>query len=281
MVSVILDTCYAEMMLKIFRDIKEGKTPEEKDINGLLSHKGMDYLIEHYSIFSRADRDISKEDIRNIICCLKDESFDEKNELIGKMYKSFREKITKIDEYERFLKELDHSEIKGIVVDKLQRYFPDDISLNSTAYIIFTGHSGGYFNGEDLSLDLGYVYEGRADKLSGTIAHELHHIGYNRICEEILSERKYTGSRQMIFDLIGGLIGEGIAYHCISGVPGPGETGYDDYLEDVRLEKEYFKDINDTIKSIIAERMTSIEDFMKWVSGHMCKRYGGINYIGI
>ncbi|RKD33913.1 DUF5700 domain-containing putative Zn-dependent protease [Thermohalobacter berrensis] len=281
MISINLNVEGAQLMLDLFKTARDEEKIDEKIVSKIINLKVMDYLVKHYNIPHGSNANITKSDVHRVLTSITNKEFTDKNNFLVEMHKNYRQKFDNLENYEGMLKKINKSNISNKAEDKLKDFVPGELDLKSTVYIIFTGKSGGYFNGEDITLDLGYITESMGNKFVNVIAHELHHIGYNKIYQSVVDEEKMELKDRLIFSLLSGLIGEGIAYYCVGGIPKEGEQGYNDFLSDVKKEKEHFKDLNNTLKDIISGNIDSEEKFMKWVSKHMSQTFGAINYVGI
>jgi hypothetical protein len=95
--------------------------------------------------------------------------------------------------------------------------------------------------------------------------------------------KELSSNMLAIIELIGGIVGEDIAYYCVGGNPDEGLIGYenlDSYQRDMTKWKEYFVEINDVMLSLLRNKMDRNQMY-KWASSHMKEDFGAINTVGI
>ncbi len=274
----------AEKYLKIFSEINSQGKPETETVEELFDHEVMDQMVTHYNRPEGLNAEIKKEDFIEVVDNLGNDNYSHEKKFLEKVHKNLRKKIVK---HEKFIKTLERikekeKEIVAFSKAKLNRFLPGNIDFKPKVFIVFTGYSGGYYIGQDITLDLEHISKS-IDKVSSTIAHELHHIVFNRFLEEIMKSKKLSANSKVLLELVGGITGEGIAYYCVGGNPDNGITGYeeiDSYQNDIARWKEYFEEINDVMLLIMKGEMDKSKMY-DWASKHMKKDFGAINTVGI
>jgi hypothetical protein len=274
----------AETYLEIFNEIINKGEPNLETVEELFKHEVMNQMVTHYNRPEGLNAGIDKDDLMNIVLNLGNGEFSHENKFLESFHSNLRGKIEKREDLKKVLLEIKEKE-KGIVEfseTKLNRFLPGNINFNPEVFIVFTGYSGAYYIGQDITLDLEHVSKS-IDKVASTIAHELHHIVFNSFLEEEMRIKGLSSNKLAIIELIGGIVGEGIAYYCVGGNPDEGLTGYenlDSYQRDVARWKEYFVEVNDVMLSLLGDKMNRSKMY-GWASRHMKKDFGAINTVGI
>ncbi|TYB88856.1 MAG: hypothetical protein FXF54_10235 [Kosmotoga sp.] len=274
----------ADKYLKIFNEINAKGKPEKATVEELFDHEVMDQMVVHYNRPEGLNAGIDKNDLMQAVINLGNEEFSHEKEFIERFHGNLRDKIEKHDRFKKVLLEIKEKE-KDIVdfsETKLKRFLPGDIDFNPKVFIVFTGYSGAYYIGQDITLDLEHISKS-INKVASTIAHELHHIVFNRFLEKEMRSGDLSKNRMALIELIGGIAGEGIAYYCVGGNPDEGLTGYENresYQCDMSRWKEYFKEINDVMLSLSKGEMNRNQMY-EWASKHMKEDFGAINTVGI
>ncbi|ACR79549.1 DUF5700 domain-containing putative Zn-dependent protease [Kosmotoga olearia] len=273
-----------DYMIELFHDVKKGIAVNPQTIDKLLSHDAIKQMIKHYNRPDGSNANIMPEDLKHVFLNLDRENLSSENDFLIEFHKNLKDKFDRLDELESFLKQLKEKqeEITNFAQKKLQRFLPQGIDFEPRIFIIFTGYSGGYFVGNDITLDLEHISKS-LDKVASTIAHELHHIAFNGIVENTLLSGQLPANKNMLAELIAGLAGEGIAYYCVGGDPEKGLIGFEDnpdYQSDLKRWKSYFQEVNDVMLKLLNDELTT-EEFFGWASKHMSKTFGAINMVGI
>ncbi|MEA2065975.1 MAG: DUF5700 domain-containing putative Zn-dependent protease [Thermotogota bacterium] len=274
----------AEMYLKIFNKITTKGKPNLKSVEELFKHEVMNQMVTYYNRPEGLNAGIDKDDLMHVVLNLGNREFSHENKFLESFHSNLRGKIEKREDLKRVLLEIKEKE-KDIVdfsETKLNRFLPGDINFSPEVFIVFTGYSGAYYIGQDITLDLEHVSKS-IDKVASTIAHELHHIVFNSFLEEEMKSKRLSSNMLAIIELIGGIVGEGIAYYCVGGNPDEGLTGYenlDSYQRDMARWKKYFVEINDVILSLLRNKMDRNQMY-EWASRHMKEDFGAINTTGI
>jgi len=274
----------AEAYLKIFNEIINKEKPDLKSVEELFKHEVMNQMVTHYNRPEGLNAGIDKKDLMHVVLNLGNEEFSHERKFLESFHNNLRGKIERRESLKRVLIEIKEKE-KDIVEfseTKLKRFLPGYVNFNPEVFIVFTGYSGAYYIGQDITLDLEHVSKS-VDKVASTIAHELHHVVSNSFLEEEIKSKGLSSNMLAIIELIGGIVGEGISYYCVGGNPDEGLTGYenlDSYQRDMARWKEYFIEINDVILSLLRNKMDRNQMY-EWASRHMKEDFGAINTTGI
>lgn len=171
-------------------------------LDRLLSHDAMKQMIKHYNRQDGSNAQITQEDLKRVFLNLNRENFSSENDFLVEFHKNLKEKLDKLEELESFLKQLKEKQedITSFAQKKLQRFLPQGIDFEPRIFIIFTGYSGGYFVGNDITLDLEHISKS-LDKVASTIAHELHHSAFNGIVENTLLSNNFLQTRTCLWSL--------------------------------------------------------------------------------
>lgn len=282
--NVKIDYNVAEKYLKVFREIDTKGKPETKTVEELFDHEVMDQMVTHYNRPEGLNAGIKKYDLIDVVNNLGNDNFSNEKKVLEKMHQNLREKIVKREKLIKALEQIKEKEKEIVYFSKakLNRFLPGNIDFNPKVFIVFTGYSGAYYIGQDITLDLEHISKS-IDKIASTIAHELHHIEFNGFLEKNMKSKELSARNKVLLELIGGITGEGIAYYCVGGNPDKGITGYeelDNYESDIARWKEYFEEINDVMLLIMKGEMDKNKMY-DWASKHMKNDFGAINIVGI
>jgi len=273
-----------DLMIEMFHDAKKGIVVNRDMLDRLLSHDALIQMIKHYNRPEGLNAHIVMKDLKNVFLNLNKKKFFSENDFLIEFHRNLRSKFDVLEELEDFLRHLKEKqeEVTNFAQKRLQRFLPQEIDFNPRIFIVFTGYSGGYFVGNDITLDLEHISKS-LDKVASTIAHELHHIAFNGILESKLLSRQLPANKYLLAELVGGLMGEGIAYYCVGGDPETGHVGYEDtsnYQNDLKKWKSYFTEVNAVMLKLLNNELNT-KEFFEWVSKHMSKTFGAINMVGI
>lgn len=247
-------------MLEIMDRFNAGKDVRA-DLSRLLEHEDYKIEIERYQNHP-AKLGFTKEDFINYFINIR--SFD-MDSITSKALK-YRTKdllhiIDNLDYYRGIYKQIEKIDDSFILraLEKAKVGLPDDIALNDIKIIfsIGLGVSGGWIYKNYTHYDLGAVLDKKTVQgLMNTIAHECHHIGYNRLFENI-DESNFIDHMDILLVLY--LSCEGTAIKYCNNYQGKltgkiyedqemsiNYTSYDYYLTN-------FRDIYDTLRDDIKD----------------------------
>lgn len=228
-----LDASQAYLMLDLLGMISEGGNDPEI-LAELLNSEGTALVVGQMNLARRV-------------------SLDQYNQLIVGLVHGVRPDIQPVDStrrarrgvdalvedvWPRLIWGLDHVDILRERVDYLQdldvydrartiatRFLPEPLQASPSMFAVMGGRAGGAKIGADrLYLDvLAYSYRDRrqgtfpADaELTRTMAHEMHHIGYDQYLSRQAHALRMNESEELIFGFISGLLSEGSATYLIS-----------------------------------------------------------------
>ncbi len=276
MLSITLDTSALEAFFSLFSSVRRGVSPSSEAIRALVALPVMRHLVDHYNLPMGSDAGMSSADLADVLAHVGSKTYDGHGPFLSSLHRRYREDCARLDAFSRAFAVLDTGGLPAEVEARVTPYVPAGADLACTVYLLCTGHSGGYFHGDGISLDWGYVHES-SDTLAATIAHEVHHLVYNGI---VSGMAPVDAPCSLAFEVLTGLVGEGIAYACVGGVPSEGERGYDEFISYAAREKEHCQTISTCFEDIATGAMASVEDLYAWASTHMRSTFGAINYTG-
>lgn len=241
-------------MMHHLRLLKQGK-PDEKALDVLLDHP--DYHVE----FTRYGANVTKDVYREYMVRFPELSEDEIDNMHLKAHhRCYLDAFENVDHYEASLSMLN---IDQQTLDEqaaiAKAGLPDDLAL-AEVHVVFTlgiGASFGYVHQHHVHVDfLQLVKEKTPEELSASLAHEVHHVGFNKLLSKMDMQ---TLPLESLFYLY--FSGEGLAVkYCnnAEGVlskpiyDGPVNVGLDawtwDYLRDDF--DEAMRRVKTTVKAI-------------------------------
>lgn len=167
----------------------------------------------------------------------------------ARMRQSFESALQQLPQLQRNLEQLSKGYWSDNALKRAAEWLPEDARIDATIYIVLDGNSNGYMDNNRIAFDL-LQYNGIPASLEGPAAHELHHIGYQSLCDpEILNG---TTPESIAVRLASMLLAEGCATAFVSGLPGPQDPDYAAWQDQVTRLPEYFALTRDYLASIAA-----------------------------
>ncbi len=219
------------VMIELMRSLKKGTLADDM-LDELLDHP--DYVME----FSRYNKGITREvfaDYLKKFPALTENDISNINLRIHHKY--YRDFYEDPDTYEKSLSLLDFdSEALNEQAQIAKKGLPDDLKIEQVdlVFTIGIGPSFGYIHGNNIHFDfLQLVKEKSKAEFDASIAHEIHHVGFNALISE---EAMRKLSLEELFYLY--FSGEGLAVKYCNNAegnlsksiyPGPKNIGLDPY----------------------------------------------------
>ncbi len=258
-------------MLQLCHKLKTGDLKEE-EIRQLLNHE--DYQFE----LSRYKNKISEAEFISYFLDLP--NLDEDHISNGRLkwhHKYYQYLLANLELYDAKEKELPKIFKKSIFQEQINyalKGLPDDIQLPEMRFIstIGLGPSFGYVYGNGMHFDFIQLIKEKSSKdLYSTIAHEVHHVGWNVIFKEMDIN---TLSLESMFYLY--LSGEGLAVKYCNNAEGILSKAIYDGPKNIGLDSFTWKYLNndfdntmiqfkETIRRIRQQEIKSLEDLEKHI----------------
>lgn len=207
-----------EDMFRICKKHKEGKL-ERQELEKLLEHEDYQIELERYNEHTSEKSRFSKEEYVDYFMnffSLKEDDIESK--MLRIRYDYLKEFFENIEVYEKKFEEIKKITKTDILqaLEYTYKGLPDDIKFDELNFIfsIGLGASGGWFYKSYTHYDLvQFLKEFDYDIVTNAFAHECHHIGFNKMIEEL--DENEIGPEEYMYLF---LAGEGLAVkYCNNG----------------------------------------------------------------
>ncbi|MCB2291184.1 hypothetical protein LGK97_15750 [Clostridium sp. CS001] len=272
----------APRMFELCKKHKEGKL-KRNELEALLDHKDYQVEFERYNNECGPNGKFSKKEYADFFMNFFDlEESNIKQKMLRNRYSQLKHFFDNIDIYE---KKIDN--IKNITEDDIRKALeythmglPDDIRFDELNLIfsIGLGASGGWFYKNYSHFDLVKFLE-EIDSIPTVIAHECHHIGFNKMFENL--DITEISPEEFLYLFIAG---EGLAIkYCNNGegvltkkiYDDTANIGLDEFTWDY-LSKDFhniYTNFKSQIGKIRSGEIKDINDLNKYISDYWMNPY--------
>ncbi len=191
--------------------------------------------------------------------------------LTGNVWPILNWDLDRIDLLRRRVEHLDSLDFYEQALTKATSFLPEPVATSPRVFAVIGGRAGGAkLSEERIYIDvLVFSFRDRREQgspsdteLINTIAHEMHHLGYERFLRRTAENASLSSRESLIFRFVSGLLTEGSATYLISedrNIEGMrAKRGYSGYLED---ETGLLAATEDIIRSILNGEVDSKEEY--------------------
>ncbi|GKU27503.1 DUF5700 domain-containing putative Zn-dependent protease [Clostridium folliculivorans] len=210
-----IDELAVEKSFNIFKQINRNKTASTELIKEYYETPGIIFLKKHLRNYGGLE--FTEELLSHLLkeINLNKEIIPENNIFL----KSMKFGLKYVDIVSKNISNIDFNEAIEKAINLASMYLPKKISEDCTIYLLYGVRGTGITLGNEMAIDICDEYLSRdgyinVERLINLIAHELHHIEVNKLLNK-RKEKENNVKKQILFDFIGELMSEGVAYYYL------------------------------------------------------------------
>ncbi len=274
--SVHFDPDGARLMLGLLARLAGGEEVGEDDLQAVLATPAYRLFFAHHNRFR--GRSLSEDEFTAMLRAVSPGEFETANPQLELMWGRFRQVPARLGELWALYDEVAGGSVVPEAAALARRWLPAEAALETTVFVLLDGMSGGFVYQGQVAFDLLQMHG--AGRFLKVLAHELHHIGVERLWQGPIDEPTLAPSRRLALEFVSLLLGEGSATCLISGPPEEPE-GVEQWRGHMRELDRLFARAEDLVRRTLAGEVDEAAfqaEVPSFLQGYMGEAYA-VGYV--